>query len=655
MTLHTRNHPHWSEGSWDNPILSPPPSLEDLTTDQASLTEPGENKEPERNGFVEVIGGILGEIISGLGNILGGVWDAGMSVLGPVVDGVAGFLDGIVRGIGGAISSIFGGGGGSAPPPVTEIDSPVIWSPLKADLEGALKPHFDKIDENANLSEQLGIQIGDLNDEAKRLNTELGEISSNLDSTNQRIEDTVGESGSILAEIEGLNDSIQEEFGPGGAVETQVNDLRDEINEKLSDTGEVGERMRILREDMESAISSSAENVLSTLDDATADLSANISSLEEATGQQYRDLNTQLWGEQGDINELVALNQERQNEINTLNTMLWGEQGELNALNEEMWDDQSELNIKLREFQEVQLQFNDEQTGFNQKMQEFNELQSEWNSDVNGWMKQQEAINALNDQITDEQNKRDNLQDEMHLELSKALEETQTYISRTLPIRKGQATENDHFRVHMLSNGNWRVIAKGDWVGQMVWQGVWNGQGAASLDVYEVSVDRQWDFVSFNHHASSITYWVNEGKPVEVSRTATLWTPPQYNYDSVFTWTAPVDSNYQIYFRVGWDAATYDDWYGIRVTKNLDSSVEDINYSYIVGHVTKRKKVGPVLPGQNGYRTMTVNEYQIPLKAGDTLRFQAHSSASQFSQRKIRTAWMDIGYIDPTQTGDDEE
>lgn len=593
MTLHTKNHPHWSEGSWDNPVLSPPPSLEDLITDNAQLTEPGENKEPARNGFVEVVGGIFGEIIGGIGKILGGVWDAGVSFLGPVVEGVSNFLGGIVRGIGNAIRGIFGGSSG--PPPVTEIDEPSVWSPIKADLEGALAPHFEKIDENMELSAALGESIDSLNAEVGEMNTNLGAINGRIDSINTTLDEKLGESGSILAEIDSLNDMMQEELGPNGTVGQQIEGLRQDLEHKISASGEVGQRMEALREDLESA---------------------------------------------------------REEDYRTINNALWGDQGQLNALNEEMWSDQSDLNKALTDFKAVQLQFNDSQTGFNAKMQEFNRLQLEFNEEQSSWNTQQEALNATNQQMSEELKERDDAIEAVVGELRDMQEETQEYIARMLPVPKNTPSENEHFEVVKLSNGNWRVKRKGTWVGQFVWQGVWTGDGQASLEVHDVGIKDQWDIVSFNNHPSLITYWIHEGAPVSRTLTNDGFIPDRYLHRTVMTFTVPAhlpEVTMSIYYRIGWDAATYDDWYNSRVTKNTTSTSDSLSSSYIVKDYGKRKNLGPLIPGQNGYRTMTINQ-KVQVKGGDVLRFQAHSSAEWTSQRLLRNARVEIGYVDPTQT-----
>lgn len=596
MSLHTRNHPHWSEGAWDSPILSPPPSLEDIPTDSSIITDTEDLPEPHLPGLVEVFGGLLGSLFEGIGNILGGVWEAGSAILGPIVDGATNLITGIVNGFRNIFGSLFGGGGG--PAPVSQIERLMIQSPIKADLEGALQPHFDRIDESFDEIGTIRDDMQTIRDESSGVLEEVGRISSSLESTNDLIEQKVGEAGEVQGLIADLSAEMNAKFDSGGELETQLASLQRSLEKKIE--GDI----------------SSAEG----------SMTSKISALENATEEDYRTLNNRLWGDQGDINKL----------------------------NNEMWTAQQDINNNYQEFQSDQTKLNTLQDDFNERMTEFTTLQTEFNDDQKGLNAQYEKLFQMDEKYKAEQDERDTKQEEMAKELRDALQTTQDHIVRMLPVPGKTPVNNEHFSVTLASDGNYLVKRKGDWVGEFVWQGVWSNSGQASLEVHKVGIDTEWPVISANYHPSLITYWINEGKADSWHRTRSNWTPPRHNYHAAFTWdtstetswTSSDEVNVQVFFRIGWDGATNNDWYGTQIRRVRG------NNSVVVGEVIKRTGVGPLFPGQNGYRTMTINEFNIPVRGGDKLVFEAHSSAEWTSQRKVRTAWVEVDYIDPKLTDD---
>lgn len=158
-----------------------------------------------RNSLVSGVADFFGKLLGGVGKILGGAIEAGVGILGGIVQGVTGLIGGIAR----AIGSIFGGGNNEQP---VEPPEP-IFNPIKTNLEGAIQPHLDDIEEakgkiEAAQQEQESIKA-DIVAQGKDLSTALSKADKGIadakaaqESANQAISDVETKSGELSAEIE---------------------------------------------------------------------------------------------------------------------------------------------------------------------------------------------------------------------------------------------------------------------------------------------------------------------------------------------------------------------------------------------------------------------------------------------------------------------
>ena len=157
-----------------------------------------------RNSLVSGVADFFEKLLGGVGKILGGAIGAGVGVLGGIVQGVTGLIGGIAS----AIGSIFGGGNN------TEIEPPEpVFNPIKTNLEGAIQPHLDDIEEakgkiEAAQQEQESIKA-DIVAQGKNLSTALSKADKGIadakaaqESANQAISDVETKSGELSAEIE---------------------------------------------------------------------------------------------------------------------------------------------------------------------------------------------------------------------------------------------------------------------------------------------------------------------------------------------------------------------------------------------------------------------------------------------------------------------
>lgn len=176
-----------------------------------------------RNSLVSGVADFFGKLLGGVGKILGGAVGAGVGVLGGIVQGVTGLIGGIAS----AIGSIFGGGNnGSIEPPEP------IFNPIKTNLEGAIQPHLDDIEEakgkiEAAQQEQESIKA-DIVAQGKNLSTALSKADKGIadakaaqESANQAISDVETKSGELSAEIEAQRkaavareDALKKEINP---------------------------------------------------------------------------------------------------------------------------------------------------------------------------------------------------------------------------------------------------------------------------------------------------------------------------------------------------------------------------------------------------------------------------------------------------------
>lgn len=157
-----------------------------------------------RNSLVSGVADFFEKLIGGVGKILGGAIGAGVGVLGGIVQGVTGLIGGIAS----AIGSIFGGGNnGSIEPPEP------IFNPIKTNLEGAIQPHLDDIEEakgkieaaqqeQESIKEDIAAHGRDLSTALSKADKGIADAKAAQESANQAISDVETKSGELSAEIE---------------------------------------------------------------------------------------------------------------------------------------------------------------------------------------------------------------------------------------------------------------------------------------------------------------------------------------------------------------------------------------------------------------------------------------------------------------------
>lgn len=157
-----------------------------------------------QNSLLAGVADFFGKLLGGVGKILGGAIEAGVGILGGIVQGVTGLIGGIAS----AIGSIFGGGNnGSIEPPEP------VFNPIKTNLEGAIQPHLDDIEEakgkieaaqqeQESIKEDIAAHGRDLSTALSKAEKGIADAKAAQNSANKAISDIATKSGELSAEIE---------------------------------------------------------------------------------------------------------------------------------------------------------------------------------------------------------------------------------------------------------------------------------------------------------------------------------------------------------------------------------------------------------------------------------------------------------------------
>lgn len=134
--------------------------------------------------------------------------------------------------------------------------------------------------------------------------------------------------------------------------------------------------------------------------------------------------------------------------------------------------------------------------------------------------------------------------------------------------------------------------------------------------------------------AIKVTYFVEPGQVVPVYGSGENVYPDPGTWKTLHSYLAPETSDYNISLDVTWGATTYNDRYGVRI--RVGSSV--------VTQIVK-DKVGPLLPGQGGVRSMPIGLGAVKVTSGTRIYLEAYSTAGGSTQRRISNWSSQISHI----------
>lgn len=268
------------------------------------------------------------------------------------------------------------------------------------------------------------------------------------------------------------------------------------------------------------------------------------------------------------------------------------------------------------------------------------------NEDSKLWQAQN-AIDRL-------QNERDNVQDIAITAQGMALEALQQYVSRVMFLpdnTKVNSIQNPHWMVTFV-NGKRRLVAKPGWVGEWIYNSAvhYSGDFGPVIEGGEVSAaSRTFDLDTATSSATLI-YSIRPGIP-RLAKPSSVngWVPARDSWvnfpvsdsaDGLVSgvFTATTAGSHDIFLRAGWDATTREDSYGIRIRRTSASGT--VTYPKEI----KQVGIGPLLPGQNGYRTQSI-QMTLNLAVGEKITFQAWAGSTNTSQRKMRDSEISVGWV----------
>ena len=260
------------------------------------------------------------------------------------------------------------------------------------------------------------------------------------------------------------------------------------------------------------------------------------------------------------------------------------------------------------------------------------------------------------------QNARNDAQDAAIKANNQSIESMQKYITRVMFMpdsSKVNSVENPHWKV-TFSGGKRKLTAKPGWVGEWIYQsGVTiSGDAVPVIEGGQVTtIDREF-LLDTAVYSASLMYTIRPGRARFASPPSVgYWVPSRDAWnripisdsannlvDGVFT--ATTAGVHDILLRVGWDATTRQDSYGIRVCRQAPSSpVQEVRNIVQTG-------IGPLLPGQDGYRTQSIS-ISVNMVVGEKIYLEAWAGAPGTNQRMMRDSKIQVGWVEePSDTSD---
>lgn len=283
-----------------------PPNTVSWTNYQYSEGSDNVDSDKAHSSLLSGVVDFFGKLLGGVGKILGGAIEAGVGVLGGIVQGVTGLIGGIAS----AIGSIFGGGNnGSIEPPEP------VFNPIKTNLEGAMQPHLDAIEESKGKIEAAQQEQESIKEDIVAQGKDLSTALSKAD--------------------KGIADAKAAQEGVANAV-SQLTTVESALKNDIA------------------ASSLKAENALSEISKTNEALQANaaatadlVAGLQTDFAAEFEEISLRMGAiveTQGGLAEGLG-KAATQADYNKLNEVLWGRQVDINQ-------DQQELNKRRREWEE---------------------------------------------------------------------------------------------------------------------------------------------------------------------------------------------------------------------------------------------------------------------------------------------------------------
>ena len=245
---------------------------------------------------------------------------------------------------------------------------------------------------------------------------------------------------------------------------------------------------------------------------------------------------------------------------------------------------------------------------------------------------------------------RDDAQDEAIKLLAEIQDlQTQQSVRMLIAVPGGGTVSNDRVRLY-VQNQRWHVEKVGNWVGsgvvhgsKLTSQNIAVGGSTrhndlitpATYPINFVSATNTWDTGALSSETAVIYYTVQHGV-AESDRWEIGSGAITNEWTTLNTFTGPTSNSTRLTgrFRVTWNAADRGVYYGMRIVVN--GSVLKDEY---------RNGIGPFTSLGNGVvsRSLMLDD-NIP--AGATVEFQARANGGNTSQRTMRRAVIELGWVE---------
>lgn len=176
-----------------------PPNAVSWTNYQYSEGSDNVDTEAANKSLIDGFVDFFAELLGTAGKILGGAVELGGAVLGGFVDGVVSLIGGIAN----AIGSIFGGGSGESP-------NLPLFNPIKTNLEAAIQPHRDKINESWQKTEEILAEQEVLRGQMADSIDEMRDASSRAQEASERAGVAITEAEAAVAAAEDARETLEE-------------------------------------------------------------------------------------------------------------------------------------------------------------------------------------------------------------------------------------------------------------------------------------------------------------------------------------------------------------------------------------------------------------------------------------------------------------
>lgn len=217
---------------------------------------------------------------------------------------------------------------------------------------------------------------------------------------------------------------------------------------------------------------------------------------------------------------------------------------------------------------------------------------------------------------------------------------------------KGSTRNNPQWAV-TFSGGKRVLTAKPGWVGEWIYHCAVHRSGdfGPVIEGGEVSAANRTFTLDTATSSATLMYTIRPGVPrIATPPSVVSWVPDRDTWVnmpvndtadgfSAGVFTAKTAGEHEIYFRVGWDATTRNDSYGVKLTRQKSGgSVQGVREIKQVG-------IGPLFSGQDGYRTQSI-QVTLNLSVNERVFFQAWAGAGGTNQRRMRDSEITVGWVD---------